>query len=132
MQNHTKTALTILVCAPLIALAGYLTVFFWLMSPCEASAISTEIDAVEFSKYWLRRDDSLWRADGIQSLTNLNQALEKNDCCVARAINPEANDEREWVSTVKLVRSGEIVGLYEVAFTSCRSKVRTKIVRRGN
>lgn len=125
-----RNSLTVLVCAPMLALAGYLTFFFWNLSPCDSRTVNTAVDAVEFGKYWLRRDEAFWRTRGIQSLTELNQHLEKDDCCTAHPIDLGENSGREWTTTLRLVKPDFGDERYEISFTSCRSKIRTNIARR--
>ncbi|EIM30462.1 hypothetical protein [Microvirga lotononidis] len=123
-----RTVLAVLICAPLIAFAGGLAFVFWNVGSCSnLQKIDTSEDALEFGKYWLRRDERFWRAKGVKSLTDLNLELEKVGCCTVEEIVPSENDGRMWSTALRLGKASNDLERYEVQFTSCRYEILTKI-----
>ncbi|WP_262028553.1 hypothetical protein [Microvirga sp. Mcv34] len=125
-----RTVLAVLICTPLIAFAGGLAFVFWNIGSCSnLQKIDSQEDALEFGKYWLRRDEQFWRVEGVQTLTDLDLQLEKEGCCAVQAIDPSENEGRAWSTSLRLAKPGEGIERYEVRFTPCRYKILTKITR---
>ncbi|EIM30461.1 hypothetical protein MicloDRAFT_00007100 [Microvirga lotononidis] len=110
-----------------IALLAYgWWVITWRPSPCEDSVkITTEADAFEFGKYFLRHDAWFWR-DTFQSVRDPDRELRKEKCCSVQRVDPQDNEGREWNVALRFTSPrGDYEYGYSVQFTSCRYDIVT-------
>lgn len=121
--------------APAVLACGLLaipavTVLLWQShSNCQwKERVRTTDDALEFGKYWLRRDERTWRDLGFDSLAALNRELAKSPCCHAEPIDPVQNDGREWSVSVRVVGPGRSNVHYSLTFDACREAAELKVI----
>ena len=127
MPTRRQILLTLL--ASILLAVGFTALLSrWNAAPCTWNErVKTTHDAIEFGKYWLRRDELAWRRLGISSLDELNAELRKQDCCSAGPIDPDENDGREWRVGIYLERAPN--GLdYGLAFPACRTVVDMEVM----
>lgn len=125
MPVTPRQAVVGLTCASWIAVLAY---SLWLSNrepaPCkDVERITTEADALEFGKYFLRHNSWFWD-DSFRSIAELNRELSKEMCCSVQHIDPEDNEGREWNVALRFYApKGDYEYGYGVQFTSCRHHI---------
>lgn len=121
---RAKTILLSLLFGCFAVLGGYIAFVASQVPACNPSEqVATAVDAIEFAKYWLRRDDRLPLQLGLASIDTIDEKLAAPDCCEAQALDPRKNNGRAWKVAVRAVKPEHFEIFYSVSFSACRRSV---------